>query len=839
MYGGAGPKLVGVLPFAKNSWKSLKRWTDRYRWPLFAFTGSVTLFGLLLWSAVSPMPLGVEAYAMLALSLFLAFAVFWQRQHYHKLKTLRTQLQNEMAFRRAVAQRLPVAWAVFDAETRMVDQVRVGQLLNVPVLGRLEDILAAFVPSDQAALRRAYAYLRQNGQEFSLTLTRMEGEQAIRAIGRRVPDGHGALFDALIFEDISADEQQRQKLAASLGQLERQAQEFRQSLDLIPFPLWLRNKDQKIIWCNYAYARAVDATPQMAKDQALELAETAHQSAARAMAERALSAPQNEFRHLVINGARRRLEVGEVPLPGGLGTMGFAQDVTAQEETASELSRHISAHAEVLEHLTPGIAIYGPDQKLKFFNSSYRRLWDSDENFLESEPSYSEILEDLRSRRKLPEQADFQRYKRERLALFTSLIEPAEEMLHLPDGTTLRMLIVPHPFGGLMFAHEDVTDRIALETSYNTLIAVQRETLDNLSEGIAVYGADGRLKLFNPAFARIWRLVPDDLDPAPHIGDVLDRMKPLFDYGEDWESFKSEMISYTLDRNARAGRLERSDGSVVEFAVVPLPDGAVLNSFLDVTDSARVEQALRASNAALATADRLKSEFVANVSYQLRTPLNTIMGFAEILTNQYFGTLNDKQQEYARTILEASKKLLLLINDVLDLATIEAGRLAINRRSVPVLSILEGARDMTAEWARRQQLEVLVDADGRLGNFEVDESRIKQSLYNLISNSIQYTPPGGRITLAARRDGDAVLLQVTDTGIGIPLADQERIFGKFERANPQARQAGAGLGLALVKSFIELHGGRISLESRINQGTTVTCALPISGPSTESLPKAS
>src|SRR5580698_1931262 len=365
--------------------------------------------------------------------------------------------------------------------------------------------------------------------------------------------------------------------------------------------------------------------------------------------------------------------------------------------------------------------------------------------------------------------------------------------MHLPDGTSLRILAVPHPFGGIMFVHEDVTDKLALESSYNTLIAVQRETLDNLAEGIAVFGPDGKLRLFNPAFARIWKLAPDYLLSNPHIAELLEHMKPLFNFGANWNDFKNEIVEYTLDRSARRGRIERADHSVIEYITVPLPDGAVLNSYLDVTDSIRVEQALRASNAALATADRLKSEFVANVSYQLRTPLNTIMGFAEILTNQYFGTLNDKQSEYTRTIMDASKKLLLLINDVLDLATIEAGRMALNRRVINIADLLNAAKQMTAEWARQQSLEIVVDCPSGIGSFEADEHRMKQVLFNLISNAIKYTPANGRITLEARREEPWIILTVADTGVGIPEADRARVFGKFERSNSPARQGGAGL----------------------------------------------
>jgi signal transduction histidine kinase len=253
----------------------------------------------------------------------------------------------------------------------------------------------------------------------------------------------------------------------------------------------------------------------------------------------------------------------------------------------------------------------------------------------------------------------------------------------------------------------------------------------------------------------------------------------------------------------------------------------VLNSYLDVSDSMRVEQALRASNAALAAADRLKSEFVANVSYQLRTPLHTIMGFADILNNQYFGTLNERQMEYTRTISKESNKLLLLINDVLDLATIEAGRMALSYKTIAIADLLNAAKQMTAEWARQQNLEIVIDCPTEIGSFDADENRMKQTLFNLIGNAIKYTPVGGRITLEARRDEPWIKLSVIDTGIGIPDSDKVRVFGKFERANAQARQTGAGLGLSLVKSFVELHGGRIEIAGNGDHGTRVSCFLPV------------
>ncbi|MGE3622804.1 MAG: ATP-binding protein [Bdellovibrionales bacterium] len=739
---------------------------------------------------------------------------------------------------RAVAERwqamlsaAPGGYCLFTIQGLLREAVRAPQILGIDKIVHTENIVAALKEGGDFIV--AFRNLQLSGTEFSILAERATDSKPIRIIGQRLKAGReGPQLDMLWF--LEGAQAAPQDESGGINAHERHLHEAQAALDLLPFPAWARRADGTLILCNKAFAVAVDARVEDILRDQHELVSQIGRGKALAAAASSAGTAQTERQHVIIAGKRRLLEITEVPLRTEAGEtpalLGFAIDVTPQEEKEVELQRHLAAHHEVLEHLGSAIAIYGPDMRLEFFNRAYQRLWEADEAFLQSKPNFTEVLEDLRTRRRAPEQADFQRYKKERMALFTSLLEPREDLMHLPDGTSLRILSVPHPFGGIMFVHEDVTDKLALESSYNTLIAVQRETLDNLAEGIAVFGPDGKLRLFNPAFARIWKLPPDYLESNPHIADLLEHMKPLFNFGANWNDFKTEMVGYTLDRSSRKGRIERADNAVVEYITIPLPDGAVLNSYLDATDSVRVEQALRASNAALATADRLKSEFVANVSYQLRTPLNTIMGFAEILTNQYFGTLNERQIEYTRTIMEASKRLLLLINDVLDLATIEAGRMSLNRRMVNVADLLNAAKQMTAEWARQQSLEIIIDCPSDIGQFDVDEHRMKQALFNLVSNSIKYTPEGGRITLEARKRDKWIVLSVMDTGIGIPESDRERVFGKFERANSQARQGGAGLGLSLVKSFIELHGGRIEIESEVNKGTNIRCYIPVSAP---------
>ncbi|MFV3129550.1 ATP-binding protein [Niveispirillum sp. KHB5.9] len=701
-------------------------------------------------------------------------------------------------------------------------------LLGLDQVRRLDDVEQALAPSDAAALHGSFRHLVDSGQPFQINVRLADGSKFFQASGRRGGGPEGACLHLLWLRDITVqgqDQLRRQELhMMQTAELER----LRTLLSSLPIPLWRRGASLDLDWCNAAYAHLLDSTPERVLEGGRELPGGGLFGGPRDLAMRArdAGAAQEEERFLVVDGDRRLFHLTEIPLPQG-GMIGMAVDRTTERGLKDELTRHIDAHGEVLHQMGSAIAIYGPDMRIKFHNHAYARLWDMDTGWLADEPTYGEVLEDLRARRKLTEEADFPRWKKQQLGLFTSLIEPMEELIHLPDGRTLRALSVPHPFGGLMFVTEDVTHTLALESSYNTLMAVQQETLDNLAEGVAVFGGDGRLKLCNPAFQRLWAVGSEQVRGEPHASGVVDLVRPLLDQGGDWEQERVRLVGRLLERAADAGIMRRVDGSVLRYALVPLPDGAVLFSCLDVTDSDRVETALRSSNEALEAADRLKAEFIANVSYQLRTPLNAIMGFAEILHNQYFGPLNNRQQEYAKGVLEASRRLLSLVNDILDLATIEAGFMVLEHERFDIPQLLHSVAGLTRDWARKQGLDLRVDVPEHTGAMEGDEKRLKQALFNLVSNAIKFTPAGGRITLSAERRGDRVVLAVSDTGLGIASDEQSRVFERFERGSAGAAgSTGAGLGLSLVKSFIELHGGSVEIDSDGQTGSTIRCCLP-------------
>jgi signal transduction histidine kinase len=245
--------------------------------------------------------------------------------------------------------------------------------------------------------------------------------------------------------------------------------------------------------------------------------------------------------------------------------------------------------------------------------------------------------------------------------------------------------------------------------------------------------------------------------------------------------------------------------------------------------NARLFREIEEKSKQLAVASQHKSEFLANMSHELRTPLNAIIGFSEVLQERLFGELNEKQSEYTDDILSSGRHLLSLINDILDLSKIEAGRMELEVATFHLPDAIENALLLIRERASRHGIKLERLVDDRLGDFAGDERKIKQVLVNLLTNAVKFTPEGGQVKVEARYGDGAVIISVTDTGIGIAKEDQEAIFEEFRQAggNYAQKREGTGLGLTLTKRFVEMHGGRIWVESEIGKGSTFTFTLPM------------
>jgi signal transduction histidine kinase len=296
---------------------------------------------------------------------------------------------------------------------------------------------------------------------------------------------------------------------------------------------------------------------------------------------------------------------------------------------------------------------------------------------------------------------------------------------------------------------------------------------------------------------------------------------------EEWERIKEAVTAIVAARHADERQFDRADGSVVSSAVLPLPDGGTLLTYVDVSDSKKAERALIERAEALEAADRLKTAFISHVSYELRTPLTNIIGFSELLASPVPGPLTDRQRDYLNDIRLSGRTLLAIIDDILDLATIDAGTLELKLSTVKVKDVIEQAVQGVAERLKQNDVELDIEVEPGTEEFTADGRRVTQMLYNLLSNAIGFSEDGGKIALKCGRRNSMIAFAVEDQGVGIPEDYQQAVFDRFESRSHGSRHRGAGLGLSIVKSLAELHGGAVTLDSAPGRGTRVTVLLPL------------
>jgi signal transduction histidine kinase len=707
-----------------------------------------------------------------------------------------------------------VSWPAAGDEPQIL-----GDALAVTGNTQAGDVLAfgAWLAADEAhAMAQAVERLRADGESFSRSLTTVAGRQ-VEAEGRAI-----AGRAVMKLRDVSGVERKLTEVRAAHAALASEADALRSLIEALPSPAWLRDKSGKLTYVNIAYARAVEAADGVrAATAGIELIDRA----GRAEISRAAASGGGARLRLPAIMAGKCLGLDVIEVPTALGRAGIGLDASEVDGLRREVGRLAEAHRRVLDQLATGVATFGVDQRLAFYNVAYLALWDLDADFLDQRPTDSELLDRLRSEHKLPEQRDYKEWKTELHGAYRAG-EAQAHVWHLPDGRTLRVVATPHEEGGVTYLFNDVTERLDLERRFDALIHVQGETLDNLAEALAVFGSDGRVRLFNPAFTRMWRIDPAVLHEHPHIEAVIALCRPLHNDDAIWQQLRTAVTAIDR-RDPVALRIERADHTVADCSTVPLPDGGTLIAFQDVTASVNVERALREGNEALLAADRLKVKFVRHVSYELRSPLTNIVGFAEMLREAATGALNERQSEYVGHITGSTNALLVLIDDILDLATIDAGAMNLDLGAVDIPKTMAAAAEGLQDRLAKDDIKLDVRAAGDIGSFTADERRVRQVLFNLLSNAVGFSPPGSTVTLSAERSDGSIVFAVTDRGAGIPPDMLDKVFDWFETNTMGSRHRGAGLGLSLVRSFVELHGGRVDIDSAVGRGTTVTCIFPL------------
>jgi signal transduction histidine kinase len=581
---------------------------------------------------------------------------------------------------------------------------------------------------------------------------------------------------------------------------------------------------------NSAYVAAVEADDAMAVIKAgIELVDESEGRSPLSQAAAVREKGEAVIRTVpaTIAGERRTMRVVEVPL-AETGVAGYAIDVEDREQARADLARFVLAQRDMLDRLSAGVAQFGRDRSLIFSNQPFARLFSLKPDFLSDSPEFNRVLDSMRESGNLPEVRDYPDWKRERGRWFTSGVGANEEDWLLPGGKHLRVVAQPLPDGGLLLIFEDRTEQIQLASARDTLLRVRTATFDNLFEAIGVFASDGRLHLWNNRFREVWQFEEEQLAAHPRVDAMIPHISKTLKNPAHAGLVRELVRSATVERKQRTGRVALTDDRDFEFAAVPLPDGNALFTMLDVTDSRRIETALRERNEALEYADRTKTAFVANMSYELRTPLTSIGGFAEMLAGGYAGDLPATASDYIKAILESVGRLGSLIDNVLDLTQSDAGSLLLAEERVEMAVLCGDTAQIVLPAAKAKEIDFDVEVEPGAGAVDGDSRRLARALENVLDNAIAHAPQGGRVTLRAEGDSEAATIIVTDNGPGIAAEELERVFDRFYRTADagEGREEALGLGLPLAKQFVEAHGGTIELQSAPGTGTTVTIRLP-------------
>lgn len=710
-----------------------------------------------------------------------------------------------------------VVWGEGEEPTISGDPMSIADL---PAPRRVLAFGAWLPPVEASRLEAAVEVLRADGAPFRLDLVTTAG-RPIEADG--LPIGGRAV---LRLKEVSGVKAELSALAQRHRALTGETEVMRGFLAAVPAPAWMRDAQGRLIWVNAAYAKAVEAvTAAGALAAGAEfLDKPSRAEAALARREGGVFAKRVA---LVAAGARRVFDVVDLPVGGG--SAGFAADVTEIEAMRSRLVHEMDAHKRTFDQLASAVAIFDANKRLVFHNEAYRQLWGLDAAFLHQGPRDGEILERLRETRRLPEQRDFRAWMKDLHEVYQApTMEPRNETWHLPGGQTLRVILNPDPSGGVTYVFEDMTERLKLESRVTTVAKTQREVIDTLDEAVAVFGPEGRLALHNPAFLDLWDVSAKILEARPALDDVVLLCAAQVKNGQSFrEGMQAAATLTSKGRVPKELQVERLDGTIVDVRTAPLPDGGTLATFRNVTDRVAIERALKDKNEALETAARIKSTFVQHVSYQLRTPLNSIIGFADLLDEPSIGPLNAKQREYLDYITASSGALRSIIDDVLDLASVDAGTMELQIGAVDPAEIMRAAIEPLADQIAAHRIRVETRLDPALGVIAADPGRLRQVLFNLASNAIGFSPDGGLVVLEAKRGEHDAIFVVRDNGQGVAPEIRDAMFDRFESRTVGTRHRGAGLGLAIVEAFVKLHGGRIEVDSTPGRGTSVAVLVPL------------
>ena len=634
--------------------------------------------------------------------------------------------------------------------------------------------------------------------------------------------------------DFSESEDELSRLRQSTARARADFTALIGLIEAAPMPMWFRGSDMKIQLVNQAYVEAVAAGSAEAVVQGqIELLEATEGQSPADIAQASLTDQAKTERTVAatLHGERRTLRVSDLPL-GSEGVAGYAIDIEEQQQVLREFRAYRDAQRAMLDQLSIGVAQFNADEQLTYANTPFRRQFELGQDVGDGTDAglmaFARFLAEARERGRTPEVRDFPEWRRDHVEWFGQS-RTKEENWPLPGGTHLRIVAQPMPDGGLVMIAEDRTESLALSATRDTLLRTRTATLDSLFEALAIFAPDGSVQLWNRSFAPTWGINPEFLDTHPGVQGLLEAIGENLVDSKDAAQIGAVVRAATLDRRDKGGLVDLKDGRTLRFAGVPLPDGNGLLTVLDITDSQMAEKALRERAVALEEADAVKANFLANMSYEFRTPLTTIGGYAEMLASGAAGDLNAQADEYVTAILTSVERLTEQVENVLDLSQTQAGLMPIRKEKIDLLKF------MTTIVREREEAIIAaglgLDLKGKKGRIAMaDPTQLARAVGNLLDNAIAGTPADGQILIQIPKPGPedewSAAIVISDNGKGMSAAELASALGAGGEGGENARETRSGLGIPLARQLVEAHGGTLEFDSEEGAGTTAIILLP-------------
>lgn len=513
---------------------------------------------------------------------------------YDFLSTQHNNIQN-------LIKSIPYAWCSWNlGEEQVICSKEFLRLLGLSenINITLSDILKIFGKSPFCSFNKSLEHLYSFGGEFFLQVSLDNIAYDLEIKGSILQFNHNNQFTGssndkkqviiLSLRDITDFNIEQKKLETVQKKQSFELELFHNLSKFIPIVFWARDYQGRISYCNQIYADVLNTTVARVTAENLELLPDNAEYGSYKLFQTAIDTNERQTtrQHVVLMGERRLLEFTEIPIKGlKKTTIGYAIDISDIEKLENEFTFFEKSQREFLNHLSTPIASYSSDGRLDFFNSAYVKTFHLNENWLITKPPLTEVLDELRRKRAIPEYSDFLAHKNDRLKLFNNIFEPINEILYQPNGQVLRMTTIPNTFfGGLSYIFEDITDKINLERGYNTLMAVQKEAIDNLYEGILILGSDYKIRIFNKAFKNMWQ-VEDSFSMEQPISDIFDNHQIIFCCEHEFESCWQSIKSILNDRKPFSSIFNFNNDKLIGYSYVPLPDGSHLLNFLNISDA--------------------------------------------------------------------------------------------------------------------------------------------------------------------------------------------------------------------------------------------------------------